>query len=132
MDYVKINGTAYDVIVTEVEENFNILYSDNTGRTLGIGAPLTLDPYGTFYGHKVTFMRHKDNFAEYDSLFIALSKPTYSGINVDIVHNQTTLNYQAYVSSGNRSIKRIDEKTGNVYWDKFSANFIPVKAQVTP
>ena len=34
MDYVKIGGRAYDVIVTELTENFNILYSENTGRTM--------------------------------------------------------------------------------------------------
>ena len=28
------------------------LYSDNTGRTLGSGAPLTLDPYGHFMDTK--------------------------------------------------------------------------------
>lgn len=132
MDYVKINGKAYDVIVTELEESFNILYSDNTGRTLGAGAPLTLDPYGTFYGHKVTFARRKENLTECDELFMLLSKPTYEGFAVEMAHNQTTISYQAYASSGSRSIKRIDEKTGKIYWDKFSVNFIPLKAQVLP
>jgi hypothetical protein len=32
MDYVKINGVAYDVVVLELEENFNILYSENTAE----------------------------------------------------------------------------------------------------
>ena len=132
MDYVKINGRSYDVIVTEIEENFNILYSDNTGRTLGIGAPLTLDPYGTFYGHKVTFQRHQNAVEEYDALFMLLSQPTYEGHRVEIAHNQTTLSYAAYVSSGSRGLKRIDTKSNKVYWDKFQVSFIPLKAQVTP
>lgn len=131
MDWVKINGKAYDVIVTEVERNFNILYSDNTGRTLAAGAPLTLDPLGTFYGHKITFKRRQGYEASYDELWDILSYPRNSGIMVDIVFNQNTLYYEAYVSSGTQKLNHIG-KDGTVYWDSFSANFIPVKAQVTP
>ena len=44
MNYCVINGKSYDVIITAIEESFSILYTENTGRTLGIGAPMTLDP----------------------------------------------------------------------------------------
>ena len=57
MNYFRINGINYEVVVTGIVENFNILYSDNTGRTLADGAPITLDPLGTFIGHKVTIKR---------------------------------------------------------------------------
>ena len=30
MDFFKIDGKNYDVLVTAVEESFNILYSENT------------------------------------------------------------------------------------------------------
>lgn len=131
MDYCKINGISYDVLVTAISENFNILYSENTGRTTGNGA-MTLDPLGTFYGHKVTFRRKKENTAEYDELFMVLSKPRYDGIEVDIAHNQETMRYRAYVSQGERALKRIDEKNQKIYWDEFSANFVPMEAQVIP
>jgi hypothetical protein len=132
MDYCKINGRNYDVAVVKIEESFNILYSENTGRTLSVGARMTLDPLGTFIGHKVTFRRNRENFAEYDRLFDLLSRPRFNGIPVEIVHNQTTLNYEAYVSQGSRSIKKIDPKSGKVYWDEFVANFIPMEAQIRP
>ena len=132
MDYVKIGGIVWDVLVTELSENFNILYSENTGRTISIGARMTLDPLGTFFGHKITFQRKQGNEAEYDRLFDYVSQPRYDGISVEIVHNQTTLSYDAYISSGERALKRIDEKTGKVYWDKFSVNIVPMEAQVTP
>ena len=62
MDYVKIDGTAYDVLVINIEESFNILYSENTGRTISTGAKMTLDPLGTFIGHNVTFKRSSTFF----------------------------------------------------------------------
>lgn len=132
MEYVKIGGKAYDVLVTEISENFNILYSENTGRTMSIGSRMVLDPLGTFFGHKVTFKRKSGKEAEFDKLFDYVSKPRYDGISVEIVHNQTTIKYDAYISSGERVVKNIDEKTGKVYWDVLSLNIVPMEAQVTP
>ena len=49
MEYVKIGGKVWDVLVTEITESFSILYSENTGRTMSQGAGITLDPLGTFF-----------------------------------------------------------------------------------
>lgn len=132
MDYVKIGGRVYDVIVTGVEESFNILNSQNAGRTLAEGAPMVLDPIGTFFGHKVTLRRKPQGELEFDALYDYVSKPRYTGIPVEIVHNQTTLSYDAYVSSGSRSLTKIDKANGKVYWGELSLNIVPVKAQVLP
>ncbi len=132
MDIVKIGGKVWDVLVTEITESFSILYSENTGRTMSQGAGMTLDPLGTFFNHKVTFMRKKGYEKEFDNLFDFVSQPRYDGIAVDIVHNQTTLAYDAYISQGERALKRIDPKTKKVYWDKFTLNIVPMSAQVLP
>lgn len=131
-DIVKIDGKQYNVLVMELSENFNILYSQNTGRTMSTGARMTLDPLGTFYGHTVTFGRRKGYEAEYDALFDDISRPRYDGIAVEIVHGQSTLAYDAYISNGQRAVKRIDPNTGKVYWDRMSVNIIPMEAQVIP
>lgn len=132
MDFVKIGNKVYDAFVTELSENFNILYSENTGRTLASGARMTLDPIGTFFGHKVTLQCKQGKEAEYDELYDYVSQPRYDGIPVEIVHNQTILKYDAYISSGERAVKRIDPKTGKVYWDAISINIVPMEAQVVP
>lgn len=132
MNYCVINGKSYDVIVTAIEESFSILYTENTGRTLGIGAPLTLDPLGTFFSYKITFSRNKDNYKDFDDLYEFLYTPRYDGFPVEFVHNQTTLKFNAYVSQGARAIKKIDLKANKTQWGEFQANFVPIEAQVLP
>lgn len=132
MDYCKIGGRTYDVIVTEIEESYTILYTDNTGRTLERGARMSLDPLGTFFSHNVTFRRSKENVEEFDRLYTYLSTPRSTGIPVEIVHNQSTLKYDAYVSQGSRTLKRIAEKVKKVFWGEFKVNFIAMEAQVIP
>lgn len=131
MDYVKIGGKVWNVKVVDLERNFNIMDTENAGRVILKGA-MTLDRIGTFYGHKITFARDKATVNEYDRLWDYLSQPRNSGIPVDIVYNQNTIQYNAYVSSGSQKLKHIDTRSGTVYWDTFSANFIPMEAQVTP
>ena len=134
MEYVKIGGKVWDVLVTEITESFSILYSENTGRTMSQGAGMTLAPLGTFFNYKITFARKQGSEKQYDELFNFLAVPRYDGIEVNIVHNQALWNepFMAYVSQGERALKRIDAKTGRVYWDKFSVNIVPMSAQVLP
>lgn len=132
MDYCKIGGRNYDVVVKSIEESFTILYTENTGRTLSEGARMALDPIGTFFSHKVTFKRSKDNYEEFDRLYDFLSKPRYDGFPIEIVHNQETIKYDAYVSQGTRALQRIAKDFLKVFWGELSVNFIAMEAQVVP
>lgn len=132
MDWFKINGKAYNVLVTSLEENFNILYGENSGRVLDDGAPMVLEPIGTFFGHTVEVRRKSGYEAEFDRLYRLVSRPISEGFDIDIVHCQNVAKYNGYISNGKRALKRIDQDTGKVYWDALSLNIIPMKAQVIP
>ena len=131
MNIFKIDGRSYNVIVTALEESFNILYSENTGRTMSRGARMVLDPLGTFFGHTVTVRKKQGYESEFDRLFDYISKPRYDGISVEVVHNQTTIKYDAYISNGNRTLTRIT-KDGSVHWGEITLNIVPMEAQVYP
>ena len=130
MDYFVIDEEAFDVLVTEVVENFNILYSSNTGRNLN--GDMVLDPIGTYIGHKITVKRKSGHEEEFDELFDYVSRPRYDGIKVNMVHNQTSIEYEAYISNGTRKINTIDVRNKKVYWGEMQLNIVPLKAQVLP
>ena len=131
MDICKIGEKEYSVVVVSITETFAKLYTENTGRTMGAGAWMNLDCLGTFFGHRVEIARKAGFESDFDELFDLVSLPTNDGIPVKMVHNQDSIEYEAYISNGERAVKRIDEKTGKVYWDKLSINIIPMEAQKT-
>ena len=132
MDYVKIGGKSFDVIVTDIERNFEILQSSNAGATLAPGARETLDPLGTRIGHKITFKRKPGYEKEFDELWDFVIQPRFDGVWVDIVYNQDTLNYEARFTSGSQQLKKIDPVTKKVYWGELVLDIVPIEAQVKP
>jgi hypothetical protein len=129
MDICKIGGKEYSVVVVGITETFTKLYTENTGRT--IGGTMNLDCIGTFYGHRVEIARKRGFEADFDELYDLVSEPTNDGIPVKMVHNQESIDYEAYISSGQRKVIRIDEKSEKVYWDRLSLTLIPMEAQKT-
>lgn len=129
MDFCVIGGKEYNVIVVGISEGFEKLYSEDTGRTMGAGALMNLSCLGTFYSHTVKFARKQGYETDFDDLYDVLSAPSNDGIPVRIVHRQSSLDYNAYVSKGKRDVKRIDEASGKVYWDNLEVVFTPMEAQ---
>ncbi len=132
MDYVKIGGKSYDVIVTDIERNFEVLQSSNAGATLAPGGRETLDPLGTKIGHRITFKRKSGYEKEFDDLWDFVIQPRYDGVWVDIVYNQDTLNYEARFTSGSQKLKKIDPVTKKVYWGELVLDIVPIEAQIKP
>jgi hypothetical protein len=131
-NWFQINGKTYDVKVISIVESANVLYSDKTGRTMSVGARMVLDPLGTFIGHNVTVMRDGSNLADYDRLYNELIKPRYDGMMVKVVHDQTTIEYEAYVSAAEREVERIDDLGKKVYWKEMKINIVPMEAWILP
>ena len=136
MKWFKIDGKEWNVNVIEISESFSILYSENTGRTMAKGAPLTLDPLGTFWGHKMVVGRKRGEVNDFDKLFNYIAIPRYDGMTVVLPHDQKTMQYKAYVSTGERKVKRIIEEVDGeikeVIYDTYPINFIATEAQVLP
>lgn len=131
MDYIVIGGKKYECIVAGLTENFDILNGSNAGRTIAEGAPMVLDPLGTFYYYNITFMNKEGYEKEYDELFDFVSIPRRDGVPVKLVHGQKTQEFEAYISTGERALKRIT-RDGRVYWDAMTIKITPMKAQVIP
>ena len=130
MNYVKIDGTVWDVDVgiSEYEETFSILDGENAGRVKA-NARMIRDIYGTFLGHKVTIFRRGDKVAEFDALWVYLKQPRES-VQLEAADGQTTLSFEAYYTSGSRKLQKVEN--GVNYWDQLQINFIPMEAQITP
>ena len=129
MDLVKIDGNVYNVCVLSIEETFNVLDSENSGRSIAACGRMIREIIGTFVGHKVTFRRRGSNLVTYDNLFAKLMRPQESH-SVEIVHNQTTIKYNAYVSTGVRKVERVEGS--KVLWGELEVEFVPMEAYLKP
>lgn len=130
MNYCKINGQSFDVTVaiSDIEETFNVLDGSNAGRVMS--GRMIRDVIGTYIGHKITFFNGKSN-ADFDALWdylIAHSVDDY--VNLEAADGQTSLSYQAYYTSGTRSLRSAAD--GANVWDEIEINFVPMDAQVKP
>ena len=148
MKWFKINGEEYKVRVFEPEESFTVVYGGNTGRTLDEGAPMVLDPKGTFFNYTLTVGAMKGFEGYFEKLWVLLSFPRREGLLVEFPSGRKTMwsttaengeiinGFYAYVSSGKRKIKKIiedvDGELKEVIYDTFAINFIAMKAQVLP
>lgn len=148
MKWFKIDGKEYNVKVFTPKESFTILYGENTGRTLDDGAPMILDPKGTFFNYTLTVGAMRGFEEDFEKLWNFVSFPREKGMRVEFPSGRTTMwttkdengqiinGFYAYVSSGERELKKIiEDVNGNlkeVIYDTFAINFIAMKAQVLP
>lgn len=132
MNYCRVNGIDFDVTVaiSNITESFNVLDGPNAGRVMT--GRMVRDILGSYIGHNVTFMNVKNNRAFDDLWDYLVQHSVDDSVMVEMVDSNKSISYEAYYTSGSRTIRQIDRDTGTITWEEFSINFIPMEAQITP
>lgn len=126
---VLIDGKDYGIIVPQggIKRSFNVLDSNKSGRLSN--GEMQRDIIGTYYNYSIQFISRANSKHKYDELYEVLSSPEdYHSITVP--YAQEMLTFQAYVTSGTDSLKKIT-KQGNE-WDGITVNFVATKPKRRP
>lgn len=129
IDLVKIDGVSYDLLVTAVEETFEVVEGGNSGIALYRQREIR-DLAGVKIGHKITFSPPDNNPAAIDELVTHLFGTLREFITLEVVHNQDVISYEAAYNTATRRVAHIDDATDTVYWDELTVEFRPIEAQV--
>lgn len=127
---VKIDGTSYDVLVTAIQETFEVLEGPNSGTSLYRQREIR-DLVGIKIGHSITFAADNDPDG-FDALCDYLFGAVREYVTLEVVHDQSTITYEAAYSTGSRQVSHIDDDNETVYWDELTVVFRPMEAQINP
>lgn len=117
-----INGKEYPgIIVWSLKRSFQVLDGDNTGRAQS--GVMIRDIIGTYYNYTLELDTTEATVEQYDELYEVLSAPVASHAIV-VPYGQNTLAFDAYVTSGEDNLTRMDEVNR---WGGISVNFIAMK-----
>lgn len=134
MNYVKINGTSFDVdvAISDYEEGFEVLDGENAGRA-SLNGRMVRDIIGTFIGHNIIFFSKGGTAgnAAFDALWEYLKTHSVDdSVYLEAADGQSQIAYEAYYTSGKRKLKYVAD--GVNYWDELKMNFVPMEAQLRP
>lgn len=130
LSLVKIDGTSYDVLVTAIAENYNVVEGPNSGVALYRQREIR-DLAGIKIGHSVTFAPDNDPDA-YDALCAYLFGTLREYVTLEIVHDQDVISYEAAYNTGSRRVSHIDDDNDVVYWTELTVDFRPMETQINP
>ncbi len=122
-----IDGVNYNVAVTSIERNFEVLDTDNSGRVIAKGEMIR-DVIGTFYNYTIKLETRNLDLADYDKLYEVISAPRRSHV-ITVPYGQTTKTFRAYITSGKDKMVRRDRR-GN-HWSGLSLKFVAMEANRT-
>ena len=121
-----VDGKKYNVLVTSLTRNFQVLDGENAERTLS--GTMIRDIIGTFYNYEMKLMPMVGKYGDYDALYQVLSAPQDSH-SVVLPYGQGTMSFRAYVTAGQDNLIR--KKPGEAYWTGLSVQFIAMAPQRT-
>lgn len=129
MDLVKIDGTVYDVLVTAIQETAEVVEGGNKGTALYRQREIR-DIAGIKYAHSITFSPNDEAPELFDDLFSYLFDNIRESVQLEVVHNQTTVIYEATYSTGSRAVDYINEKTDFIGWNELTVDFKSIETIV--
>ena len=124
----KIDGKSYDVLVTAIQETYNVIEGANSGTALYRDREIR-DITGIKIGHSITFDAD-NNPEEFDELTEYLFGSVRPSVEIETVHGQKTISYEAAYSTGSRQVSHIDDDTDTVYWSELTVDFRPLENQI--
>lgn len=119
-----VDGKKYNVLVTSITRNFQVLDGENAERTLS--GRMIRDIIGTFYNYEMKLMPIVGKYGDYDALYQVLSAPEDSH-SVVLPYGQGTISFEAYVTAGQDNLVR--KKPGESYWTGLTVQFIAMAPQ---
>ena len=128
LNLVKIDGVSYDVLVTAIQEKYAVIEGANSGISLYRQREIR-DMAGIKIGHTVTFAADKDPEV-FDALCNYLFGSLREYVVLEVVHNQTTISYEAAYNTGARKVSHIDDDNDIVYWNELTVEFRPMECQI--
>lgn len=129
MDLVKIDGKTYDVLVTAIQETASVVEGGNKGTALYRQRDIR-DIAGIKYAHSITFSPNDEAPELFDELFSYLFDNIRESVQLEVVHNQSTIIYEAVYSAGSRAVAHINERTDFVGWDELTVDFQSIETIV--
>ncbi|MBQ9428620.1 MAG: hypothetical protein IJU41_03640 [Clostridia bacterium] len=127
--YIIIDGTEYTGIrIITIKRSFSVTDGDNAGR-LAVSGQMVRDIIGTFYNYQFTVDPKASDPATYDAFYEVISAPVDSHVIV-VPYGQSTLTFDAYVTSGDDELILIDNDANR--WKNLSFSAIAMAPQRLP
>ena len=126
----EIDGMNFRLWVIELKRDFQILDTENSGRTQSY--EMHRDIVGTFYNYTLKIDAEKSNRADYDTFYDIVSAPVKSH-QIVFPYGQTTLEMEVYVTSGEDGLHIVKTEDGQVNeWSGLSLKFTAMKPKRRP
>ena len=138
MDLVKIDGVVYDVLVSALQEKAEKVQGSNSGTALYRQREIS-DIAGIKYSHSITFAPNDEAPEMFDELFSYLFDNVRESVNLEVVHGQKTIAYEATYTTGSRKVAYIskkkdadEEETEFIGWGDLTVDFRSRETIVNP
>ena len=125
----KIDGISYDVLVSAIEETYNVIEGANSGTAIANQREIR-DILGVKIGHIITFSPGDDPDA-FDELKDYLFSSIRPSVMLEVAYNQSTITYEAAYNTGARRVAYINDDNNVIGWDDLTVEFRPIELQIT-